>query len=212
MKRLRKHYGTKIRYFHCGEYGDDERRPHYHAIIFNHDFSDKLYKQQSNTGHRLYTSDTLNMIWGLGFCLIGDVTFDSAAYVARYITKKVTGDDSNDHYLAYHHSTGDALQLSPEYTTMSRRPGIGKNWLDKYTSDIYNADFVVINGRKMRAPKFYDTQFELSNPAEMLKLKGKRKKTGLKHADNNTLRRLQTRERVKKSQIEFLERSLDRET
>ena len=53
MKRLRKKYdgltpvqcGDKviypIRFFHCGEYGDQFSRPHHHACIFNFDFHDK---------------------------------------------------------------------------------------------------------------------------------------------------------------------------
>jgi hypothetical protein len=124
MKRLRKKYAPKkIRFFHCGEYGDQSFRPHYHALLFGHDFSDKKHYQTSN-GHRLYKSDSLDDLWShpvtknfMGDCLIGNLTFDSAAYCARYIMKKVTGEKSHDYY--------DGLQ--PEYATMSRRPGISRS-------------------------------------------------------------------------------------
>ena len=66
MKRLRKRFGGGIRFYHCGEYGERTRRPHYHACIFNFDFSDKkLFKIVNN--HRLYTSEQLEELWPFGF-------------------------------------------------------------------------------------------------------------------------------------------------
>ena len=124
-------FGNGIRFFHCGEYGGETRRPHYHAILFNIDFPDKEFLKMSN-GHKLYRSDILDSIWGRGFCNFGDVTFDSANYVARYITDKVTGDDAYLHYLD--EKTG--IILTPEYTTMSRKPGIGYTWFKKYADDV----------------------------------------------------------------------------
>lgn len=144
MKRLRKYYGNyRLRYFHCGEYGERFARPHYHLCIFGFDFPDKeLWKETS--GGKLYISDTLNEIWGKGYCVLGDVTFESAAYVARYITKKITGDKADEHYVDK--KTG-VLRL-PEYITMSRRPGIGSDWYSKYSTDAFPSDFIVIRGKK----------------------------------------------------------------
>ena len=77
----------KVRFFHCGEYGEKFGRPHYHAILFNHNFNDsKLIPGQKN----LSTSDTLKKLWGKGHVSIGDVTFQSASYVAGYVQKKLT--------------------------------------------------------------------------------------------------------------------------
>ncbi len=88
MKSLRKKYAPKkIRFYHCGEYGEENYRPHYHAIIFNHNFTD-LDVLPSSSNNTLYTSPTLTDIWGKGLTQVGTVTFESAAYVARYITKK----------------------------------------------------------------------------------------------------------------------------
>lgn len=88
MKKLRaRNTGHKIRFFHCGEYGEKLSRPHYHAILFNYDFPDKKVFSEKN-GNTIYTSELLEDIWGKGFCTIGDVTFQSAAYVARYVMKK----------------------------------------------------------------------------------------------------------------------------
>ena len=98
MKRLRKKYGAGIRFYHCGEYGELNKRPHYHACIFGFDFPDKRLWKVTNSGHRLYISESLDELWPFGFCTIGNVTFESAAYVARYIMKKVNGDAAADHY------------------------------------------------------------------------------------------------------------------
>lgn len=83
MKRLRERIGTKIRFFHCGEYGEQLGRPHYHAIIFGYDFADKTPIEVSDGGHNQFVSEMLTEVWGKGRCTIGAVTFDSAAYVAR---------------------------------------------------------------------------------------------------------------------------------
>ena len=90
MKRLRKRYPKKtIRYFQCGEYGEKLSRPHYHACLFNHDFDDKkLFKVEGE--NRLYVSEKLTQLWPYGYSTVGAVTFESAAYVARYVTKKMT--------------------------------------------------------------------------------------------------------------------------
>lgn len=96
MKRLRKKH-PHVRFYHCGEYGEKTGRPHYHAILFNCDFLDKKIYTIRNE-NPVYVSQELNNIWGYGLCEIGSVTFESAGYVARYCTKKITGDFAEEHY------------------------------------------------------------------------------------------------------------------
>ena len=192
VKRLRKKYGNNIRYIQCGEYGEKFSRPHHHACIFNFDFPDKeLWKIKSNS--KLYTSESLNKLWRYGYCVIGEVTFDSAAYISRYVTKKITGSIANEHY--------DGRE--PEYITMSRRPGIGKKYLDKFAADIYNYDKVILDsGREMRPAKYYDAQYELDHPEQMRKIKIERKnKRVLIDQD-----RLQTIEKSKTLKLKQLSR------
>lgn len=208
MKRLRKKYPHKIRFYHCGEYGEQLGRPHYHACLFGHDFDDKTPLFENNNGDIVYTSDDLSKLWPFGLSSIGDVTFESAAYVARYIMKKVTGEPEQNHYQYQNPETGELTYRKPEYTTMSRRDGIGKSWLEQYQSDIYPSDSVVIRGQQMRPPKFYDTQFEITNPNEYKRLKAKRKTNAKKHVDNNTPARLKVRERVTQTRLTQLKRSL----
>ena len=121
MKRLRKKYAPKkIRFFHCGEYGDDNNRPHYHAILFNHDFGDKVLWRKSSSGDPLYTSSELAELWPFGFSSIGQASYQSAAYVARYIMKKVTGEPAETHYDWVDPVTGEIHGLRPEYVKIGR--------------------------------------------------------------------------------------------
>lgn len=218
MKRLRFKYGSGIRFFHCGEYGEKTRRPHYHAILFGLDFEDKkLWKVENE--FRIYTSEELQELWSdkdgspLGFCTLGAASFQSAAYVARYVMKKQTGPRSNYHYQWIDWKTFKRHKLRPEYVTMSRggttgKGGIGKAWLDKYKSDVFPSDFVVINGKKMRIPKAYDRWIEAEHPAEFKRVKASRKQGVKKHADNNTPARLKVREKVAEERLSRLPRNL----
>lgn len=162
---------NKLRYFHCGEYGDQFGRPYYHACIFNYDFPDKVLIDDTE-GKCRYTSKILDNLWNKGTTEIGEVTFASAAYVARYIMKKVNGEQAEDHYNQIDKKTGELQSYkNPEYITMSRRPGIGKDWLEKYLTDVYPHDHVIINGKETKPPKFYDSQYELQNSEGMQLLK-----------------------------------------
>lgn len=218
MKKLRKKFGSGIRFFHCGEYGEKFARPHYHALIFGLDFEDRKLHSVKN-GVPLYTSETLDSLWGMGYATIGDVTFESAAYVARYIMKKINGELADEHYLAkdpqgnwiYDPETGEILKRTPEYTTMSRRPGIGKPWLDKFQSDVYPHDFIVVNGKKVKPPKAYDANFEITDPVAFRQVKRLRKLVSNDVKENNTPERLKVREKVLALKLRKLLRKLDSE-
>ena len=92
---------------------------------------------------------------------------------------------------------------------MSRRPGIGKNWYDKYSQDLYPKDFITANGKKYKIPLFYDKIFDLTNPNEMEIIKQKRKETAERHKDDNTLKRLCERHIIQKKRSKKLVRSLE---
>jgi hypothetical protein len=209
MKRLRKkHQNKTIRFYHCGEYGEKYRRPHYHAILFNHDFGDKkLFKTEKEI--RLYTSKELEELWPYGFNTIGDVTFESAAYTARYIMKKQTGKAADKHYENVDIETGEIHKILPEYNTMSRRPGIGTEWFKKYNKDVYPKDFVTIRGKKLKPPKFYDRMYEHQYPEDFEKIKDKRLDMMNKNWKDNTPDRLRQKEIVKKAQLDKLKRNLE---
>lgn len=174
FKRMRK-AGIAFRYFQCGEYGDSGCRPHHHACIFGYDFPDRiLYKIEGDCEY--YISEELSRLWPYGFCLIGNLTFQSAAYVSRYVTKKITGDIALAHY----------GQKVPEYATMSRRPGIGAKYFDKFRSDFVDKGQCILKvDNKYIAsalPKYYINRYDdylISNPNDRgrwISLKASRKK------------------------------------
>lgn len=206
-RHLKRHPG--IRFYMCGEYGEKFARPHYHAIMFNYDLPDKrLWKMER--GNALYTSQMLSDLWGHGHTSIGSVTFQSAAYVARYIMKKVTGDAAFDHYNDWDRETGEILaERVPEFTNMSRRPGIGGKWFEKYMSDVFPDDFVVLNGKKVTPPRFYTSQYELLYPDEVATLKAARKKRALSRKADSTPERLKVREQVLQARVNRLVRSIE---
>ncbi len=224
IKRLRKHLEPKhicdtykeVRYYACGEYGEKNSRPHYHLCLFNHDFSDKellyqakakRYKNQFSTGndHSLYTSKTLQKIWTHGFSTIGELTFESAGYVARYVTKKITGPMADTHYKRDILETGSD-KVTPEFALMSRMPGIGKPWLDKYFTDVYPKDFFTINGVKNKPPQYYDDILKKKDPNLHVKIKERRK---LKAKEEENVIRLKQKENHKHLTAKQLQRNLE---
>ena len=211
MKKLRKKYGKGIRFFHCGEYGEKGGRPHYHALLFNFDFKDKeLWKIENN--QRYYISNELNNLWGKGHCVIGNVTFESAAYVARYVMKKVNGEEKDAHYQWADSETGEVFPLKPEYVTMSRRPGIVKKWYDKYHSDLYPKDYITVNGKKCRPPKYYDNILKEANPISFDKIHEARQEKILDRQDELTPSRLKIKEQIANRKLDRLLRSHDKDT
>lgn len=198
-----------IRFYHCGEYGEKFRRPHYHAVLFNYDFLDKVFWKDVN-GSKLFLSASLQDLWPHGFSTIGNVTFESAAYCARYIMKKKLGKGSWMSYADIDFETGEVLsERKKEYTTMSRRSGIGKGWFDKYLEDVYPNDNVVVNGRKMRPPRYYDSLYEIKYSSDFRLIKQQRLLNAALFSENNTPERLLVREQCQLSRISRLPRLLE---
>lgn len=206
MKRLRRFFSARrISFFHCGEYGEENGRPHFHAILFNVGFDDRVRHSVNGRGEQLYESATLSRLWPFGMAVFGDVTFESAAYCARYCVKKVTGDSALSHYQRIDLVTGEVYQLPPEYATMSLKPGIGLRWFERYEDEIEDGDSVVMRGVEMLPPRYYDKK---RNKSVFKRVKRKRLFGMYRKKDNLTPARLSVQERVKRAQLGFLKRSL----
>lgn len=190
FKKLRKSLHPKrIRFFACGEYGDEGLRPHYHALIFNHEFPNKTL-WSTRRGKNQYRSPQLDGLWPQGLATFGAVEYQSARYVAEYSNKKIGGDKAADYYTRIHPLTGKISTVSPEFATMSRRPGIGTPWLRKYKTDVFPSDFIVVDGKKQASTRFYDQQLEED---ELQKLKRRRKAQSLTHKHEQTSERRKAR-------------------
>lgn len=155
IKRLRSYFRDNynfngIRFYASGEYSD-ALRPHYHLILFNCPlelFNDFKYYKTSKDGNQLFISEKLENLWSFGFCVIGNFSWQSSAYVARYVMKKRLGVDA-DFY--------NRFEMTPEFSVMSRRPGIAKPYFDKNIDSILKSDKLVLEGGKIiTIPKYFD--------------------------------------------------------
>ncbi|WNK13094.1 MAG: replication initiator protein [Microvirus sp.] len=207
MKRLRLEFGP-TRFYMCGEYGEQFRRPHFHACLFGLFFPDRVLFRETEAGSSIFTSVALTRLWPHGFSSVGDVTFESAAYVARYVMKKVTGQLADAHYSSVDPETGEVFWRVPEFTRMSLKPGIGAPWMDKFYPDVFPNDYVVVRGRKCRPPRYY--QKWLTSLEDCLTVEGSRAAllTDSFMADS-TPERLAVVEAVAKSRLSFNRRSLE---
>lgn len=202
MKRLRKKLRgvsksvdgrTPIRFFVSGEYGGRTKRPHWHAILFNTRFPD-----QQRLMNGTYRSTMCDELWKYGNTVIGDVTPRSASYVAGYTLKKVHGARSGEHYAdVVDMSTGEVLSRRPELVQMSRSPGIGAWWYDRYGSDCFPGDRAVQEGKCYKVPRYYWKRFEVEgNPYVVENVAWERELKAREHVLDSTPERRLVREVV----------------
>lgn len=214
MKRLRKRTPKKIRFFMCGEYGEKGDRPHFHACIFGYDFNDRIHFKTNPSGAKIYTSKKLDSLWidkndnSMGFCTVGNVDFNSAAYVARYIVKKQGGRDAKEHYQSIDRETGEVFQREPEFIHMSLKPGIGYGFYLKYKDDLFNHDICVIEGKEMKPPKYYYKKLKLDMDSRYDRIQFEREIRSRRLAEDNTPERLEVKEKVMKARMQFLKRDI----
>lgn len=211
MKRLRKAKksckSNPVRFFAGGEYGEENVRPHYHLLLFNCGFPDMLFHTYNKRGEPLYISKELATLWGKGFCTIGEVTFDSAVYCAKYALKKVTGDAAAEHYF-FVNDDGECFDRTPEFAVMSRGPGIGRPYYERYGSEVRSLDNVIIDGREVRPPRYYDQLSEVCDSEMLAAHKRKRKRAAVLNKKDNTKERLRVKEVLMLTAAKKKERTL----
>ena len=187
--------GKTIRYFAVGEYGDQRGRPHFHALLFNHRFTD-LTPLQGRGMKNLYKSKKLQEAWVTadqqprGYVSVGDVNVKTASYVSGYVFKKIFKHNDPEYTSAYQsidpqtgkYSDNGICLREPEKPLMSRRPGIGYPFYKKFHSDMYRMDGDCIHdleGRKFPIPHYYDTKFKSDFPLEYEEIKSQREEKAL---------------------------------
>lgn len=223
MKDLRMYYKhhynfDNIRFYACGEYGDEGGRPHYHLILFNLPIPDKVYWFTNHEHEKIYISESLSKIWKKGIVSIGEVSWNSAAYVARYVVKKQKGNTAGLVELP-----GNKLVkgIHPEFVRMSRKPGIAWKYYDEHKHEFYETDEIVISvrgkARTIKPPRYYDKLYDVdaSDPFIMAEIKQKRAenaKNSMKlQLERTTLSEqeyLAVKERNKIAQINALKRKM----
>ena len=201
LKRLRKHWkkyynAENIRYFYCGEYGGPPRplwkdkktgelhysegfRPHYHMCTFNFPIPlDKLEldKERSKSGAAQFICKEIEEIWGKGRVRISELNWQTCAYTARYITKKINGEMAKEHY--------PSKGQTKEFVRMSRMPGIAKDFYDRHKDEIYKLDEIILKVTdsktiSVKPCSYYDRLYDIENHERMQELKEIRKENAV---------------------------------
>lgn len=199
FKRLRRHYEYHykhkgIRFYIAGEYGETTNRPHYHACIFNMPIFTENKKYKINElGQTLWTNEEIEKIWGKGFIAIGRISWDTAAYTARYMLKKQKGPDAKWYY--------ESQAKEPEFTLMSRKPGIARDYYEENKEKIYKNDEIIIpkgdKSLKIKPPKYYDKLYDIEYHEEMEEIKLNRKINAEKAKETKLKRTTKTEQEIR---------------
>jgi len=206
-KRMRR-AGLRFRFLMAAEYGERNFRPHYHACIFGQDFGADRVPWRRRGEHVLYSSKLLEELWGLGFASVGSLSLQSASYVARYCLKKVASKVKTERLRRIDPRTGEEFYVRPEFATMSRRPGLGADWYERYKRDVFPSDEVVHDGKRHGVPNFYLKRLEAADPVLHLSLKAARLAAVAKRKDECSPERLRVREQVASGGLSVFRREL----
>jgi len=183
-KRLRKRAGP-FRHLYSGEYGSRWGRPHYHACIFGMDMRRGAESFPNEAKHPLWRSAVLDDIWGMGHVAIGELEYASAQYTAKYVVKSEGKEKDAERY---------GLR-KPEYISMSRRPGIGASWIEKFKTDAFGDGVLIHDGKRHAVPKFYERVLDEMELGAW-KFKRARAIDELREAGELTRTRLDTKEYI----------------
>lgn len=163
---------TEISIFVTGEYGDQNKRPHWHAIIFNWRPDDCVLERTTERGDQVFSSETLgprsaeqvddgkDRLWNFGKCELGSVTFESAGYCARYAAKKLTHGHDGTH----------------EFEPISRKSAknaIGKTFIEKFHDDVFNSGFCLVESKEKKVkcgiPRYYEKWLQKHEPEKWVR-------------------------------------------
>ena len=163
--RALRYRGARFRYFLVGEYGPQTLRPHYHVAFLGEDFSwNAKPAPPSQSGYAQYSSGVLQDSWHHGSSTLGSLEPAACSYLATYTLKKQFGAQAENAYQRIDHNTGECWTVRPEFSTMSRRPGLARGWFNRHWRETYRHDSIIWHDREERPPKYYDRCLLLDHP------------------------------------------------
>lgn len=153
--------------------------------------------------------ESITPLTSRGFVLVANVSWETCAYVARYVTKKLTGEVAS--FYKEHN-------IEPPFSLMSRKPGIGRGYYDSNLDSLYDYDYINVSTRqggvKFRPPRYFNRLLETDNPELSEKLRETRKNLAkeisrckLSQTDKRYMNMLDTEEEVKQEAVKTLRRS-----
>lgn len=101
-------------------------------------------------------------------------------------------------------------RIEPEFSVMSRRPGIASKWFELYKDDVYPHDHVITRGHPAKPPRYYDKLLERVDAYLLAQLKADRLAAADLNAGDNTPARLEVRETVALAKLNQKKRSLEK--
>lgn len=187
IKRLRTKFPPRsLSFYGCGEYGESTDRPHYHAVLCGPALLDRDYFTH-RSGSPVWLSETVASAWGHGLHELTAVTYGAAQYVAGYVRKKIRKQDNPDAYLRVNPVTGELHQVEQEFSRCSTRPAIGRLWIERYWRDVYPRDYVVMDGKEFKPPRYYDKWMEENQPEIMAEVREQRIKDAREIGDEKLI-------------------------
>ena len=105
-------------------------------------------------------------------------------------------------------ATWEEWTVAPEYVCMSRNPGLGRGWYEKYSSDVFPNDEVVHEARRYKTPRYYDTLLERDDPNGLQSVKERRREAVKKYRSDLTPARLAVKERLFKARAKGFRREV----
>ncbi len=196
-----------VRFYGCGEYGSRGGRPHYHLLMYNLPLDD-LAEEWKKDGFITFSSENVSRIWGKGIVTVNEFSWETAAYTARYMLKKLKGRDAKEQY--------KGAGIEPEFSRCSRRPGIGYEYYRQNRDKIYQTDSIVIHGTTCKPPTYFDRMFKEECPERWAEIQEQRAEVSRNEMrmklNNTTLNykdQLKVEEANREDKIKLLGRQLE---
>lgn len=189
------------RYLAVGEYGGRFLRPHYHALLFGQDFTSDGVHQVDDNGNPYWESATLKELWPNGIHRVQPLTPETVNYICRYVVKKLVEKHTHENEERTNALTGETWTVQKPFMVMSRRPGIGATWFNKYGRDVFPRDKVYSKGKMLPVPRYYFSKLEAADQLAAAGVKDERRKAKAKNAKNNTKERREARAKITKARL-----------